>query len=514
MQPIIKVLCFLSLLGLTSQAFALVTDAQQVCSSDADIILNTQAQVDNFQATYGGVGGCDTYPEELRITGADITNLEGLSALVTIGDRLLIDNTTQLTSLSGLRNLKRAESHLWIFKNSGLTDLSGLNSLEYIGGLFFIGGDIYQGNTNLTSIGAFPKLKHLNYALPIYNNPDLVSLDGLNLESVNDKVDVRWNPSLSDCSALIPLVNAIDDGAIGPGDPNSVHPDIGKLTLGHNAEGCNSADQILNADFSFLVTKDFDDGNTAAVDVILSCDGASPQTESLSENQTETLFTVRAPKGSTPNCSVNVEDLPGYTRSYTSGGDLEHESNEAGCHFYALADNHAAGSCHIEHAVESVEVVVDQRWNIGDESPSGDEALRLLCKTPLEISGPVCSGVTLPDGTQCVELTEGTSPFTVDVFPQFPNSHCWVEQVNESAFVLENDCDALHPMVISVGSGASCIATFAFSPPPIYPHTPTAIPALGGVWLALLVCLILCAGLGGGRAIRSIDAYTLHRCPF
>lgn len=40
-------------------------------------------------------------------------------------------------------------------------------------------------------------------------------------------------------------------------------------------------------------------------------------------------------------------------------------------------------------------------------------------------------------------------------------------------------------------------------PPPDGPHTPTAIPALGGAWLALLGLLVLGAGLVGGKMVRA-----------
>ena len=52
--------------------------------SDADITLNSQSAVDSFQATYGT---CDTVTGNLVIgPGADISNLDGLSALTSVGE--------------------------------------------------------------------------------------------------------------------------------------------------------------------------------------------------------------------------------------------------------------------------------------------------------------------------------------------------------------------------------------------------------------------------------------------
>jgi hypothetical protein len=81
----------------------------------------------------------------------------------------------------------------------------------------------------------------------IKGNASLASLSGLdNLVGLNADVQIEDNPMLSDCSALITLVDQIDDGLPGPGPGGAGIPDVaGDVILGGNPIECNSVNAIL-----------------------------------------------------------------------------------------------------------------------------------------------------------------------------------------------------------------------------------------------------------------------------
>jgi len=70
-----------------------------------DISLSTQAQVDAFPGTYG----CSEISGTLTISGNDITNLDSLYSVTTIG-KLNISSNSNLTNLNGLAGLSRVEA--------------------------------------------------------------------------------------------------------------------------------------------------------------------------------------------------------------------------------------------------------------------------------------------------------------------------------------------------------------------------------------------------------------------
>ena len=121
-----------------------------------DIYFNTQDQIDNFQINYPN---CSEIEGSVTISGSDITNLNGLSVLTSIGGDLYIQNNAALTSLYGLQGLTSIGGGLYIngtFGNPVLTSLAGLDNITSIGGDLEISGcDVLTSLTgldNLTSI--------------------------------------------------------------------------------------------------------------------------------------------------------------------------------------------------------------------------------------------------------------------------------------------------------------------------------------------------------------------------
>jgi hypothetical protein len=173
----------------------LTTFASQVwgvdCSS-TDITLSTQQQVDNFQATYGGGGVCDTVTATLWVEGGDINNLDGVANLISVGGAL------------------------YIYNNAALSNLDGL--------------------ANLTSV----------FGLYISNNAALNNLDGLaNLTSGGGYLQIESNATLAFCYGLATLLDEVDDAEPGPGSPPI--PDVGgSVAISNNLPGCNSVAEVLS----------------------------------------------------------------------------------------------------------------------------------------------------------------------------------------------------------------------------------------------------------------------------
>ncbi|MBK8352757.1 MAG: hypothetical protein IPL21_14150 [Saprospirales bacterium] len=122
------------------------------------VTLSRQTEVDSFPINYSG---CTMVYGDLIVSGNNITNLNGLSALTHIYGMLSIQDNPLLLNLNGLNRIDSAEN-LTIENNTSLITLNGLNNLTYA------------------------------YYLSILDNPLLINLNGLNsLKSVNGSFDIR-----------------------------------------------------------------------------------------------------------------------------------------------------------------------------------------------------------------------------------------------------------------------------------------------------------------------------------
>jgi hypothetical protein len=161
------------------------------------ITFTTQEQIDNFQTNYpdckeieGGVS--------IGQGGGDITNLNGLSVLTSIGDYLFIQFNDALTSLSGLENVTSIGNLLWIRYNISLTSLSGLENVTSIGGDLEI-----SGNDVLTNLNGLENFTSIGGDLIIMGNYSLTSLSGLeNVTSIGGSLIIQYNDALTSLSGL------------------------------------------------------------------------------------------------------------------------------------------------------------------------------------------------------------------------------------------------------------------------------------------------------------------------
>jgi len=97
------------------------------CLPYGNYYFSSQAEVDNFQSNYPG---CFQLEGNVEINGIDITNLDGLDILISLGGVLEIFGNDALTSLSGLENLTSIGGDLSIRSNDALTSLTGLDNID------------------------------------------------------------------------------------------------------------------------------------------------------------------------------------------------------------------------------------------------------------------------------------------------------------------------------------------------------------------------------------------------
>lgn len=174
------------------------------CLPFGNYYFTSQSDIDNFQSNYPN---CTNLEGNVYINGNDITNLEGLATITSIGEFFQIGHM-----LGGIPTL---------------TDLSGLENLESIGGPFNV-----INNDSLNDITALNSLTVVTSELRIEDNPNLNSLSGIdNIESNSmHKITISGNPMLSTCE----VKSICDFIAL----PNS------NVYIDNNATGCNSIEEV------------------------------------------------------------------------------------------------------------------------------------------------------------------------------------------------------------------------------------------------------------------------------
>ncbi|MCF8347670.1 MAG: T9SS type A sorting domain-containing protein [Bacteroidales bacterium] len=173
--------------------------------------INTQSEIDLFPINYPN---CTEINGMVMISGDDISNLNGLSNLISISGYLSIRNTILLEDLSGLDNLSHVGLAIEIMANSGLTSLHGLENLGSTTDAF----NMYvEENESLINLSGLDNLTNLEGDFFIMSNNGLINLHGL--ESLNS---VGWfilsdNANLTSLEGLenLQIVKDFDMGQNG-----------------------------------------------------------------------------------------------------------------------------------------------------------------------------------------------------------------------------------------------------------------------------------------------------------
>ncbi|RKZ14415.1 hypothetical protein DRQ50_08995, partial [bacterium] len=134
---------------------------------------------------------------------SDLTNLDGLSSLTTIGGFLEVLGNDALVDLDGLSALTAVGSYVEIAGNDALQVISGLGNLATVPVSLSLGR-----NPSLTSLTGLERVTSLgsgayDVGLEIWDNDALVNLTGLdNLVSVGGSVDIGHNDLLVSVAGL------------------------------------------------------------------------------------------------------------------------------------------------------------------------------------------------------------------------------------------------------------------------------------------------------------------------
>ena len=150
--------------------------------SSGNLTLSTQAQIDDFnftevtgisltidEATAGNItnlGGLSILNSikaggVVIQTNSELTNVDGLTGLASIGGTLFINSNEALTNVDDLSNLtsNSLSGSLDITNNSKLTNLDGLSGIISVGSSIFIDTNAMLTNLNglsqITSVGVF-----------------------------------------------------------------------------------------------------------------------------------------------------------------------------------------------------------------------------------------------------------------------------------------------------------------------------------------------------------------------
>ena len=159
------------------------------------ITFTTQTQIDSFQINYPD---CTEIEGDVLIgewPGSNITNLNGLNVITSIGGELSIQYNNLLTDLTGLENLISIVDELIVDINELLENLTGLNNLTSIDGSIYI-----YGNDALISLTGLDNVTYMGGDLEINSNPALISLIG-----PDNLTSIEGGLGISHCSTLTSL---------------------------------------------------------------------------------------------------------------------------------------------------------------------------------------------------------------------------------------------------------------------------------------------------------------------
>ena len=223
----------------------------QVCDV-SDVIFRSQAEIDDFQSTYGP---CTEISGDLNVSGfvlntTDITSfaafneitrvggtlrlqnhlelpgLDGFTSLTEVGGNLLISNIYYAEHIDGLANLTTVHGHILLSLVQNLENIDGLAGLRLVGdglsidraptvttlapllGLNGVNGTLAIANAGISNLFGLGNMESPEMAISITDCPQLTSLDGFpqGLDHIGHDITISNNPVLNDIEALSNLL--------------------------------------------------------------------------------------------------------------------------------------------------------------------------------------------------------------------------------------------------------------------------------------------------------------------
>lgn len=143
----------------------------------------------------------------LIILDTTLANLNGLECLSIISGDLIIGyynhGNSNLTNIDGLINLTSIGGDLSVTCNDALTNLNGLSNLSFLNGYLFI-----NENDALEDIDSLSKLTSVQGDLYIFSNDSLTTIDGfINLTTILGDLSVTYNDALANIDGLSELTS-------------------------------------------------------------------------------------------------------------------------------------------------------------------------------------------------------------------------------------------------------------------------------------------------------------------
>ncbi|MEG3658631.1 hypothetical protein V5097_14575 [Arenibacter palladensis] len=231
----------------TTSTFKFTTSEYNPLVFEGDVILHNQQEVIDFgKNRYDIIKGSLTIGRVDKITPSDIVNLsylndltavsgsidiyrsplktlEGLNNIVSIGERLYINNNSSLLDLDALESLTTVTEYISLSRNPSLASLNGLNRLTQVEHVIIHDCDNLQNlnglqnvnpvlnnlliekNDLLTDITALDQISSVQI-LFIDENASLQNINGLdNITGVETLLKITNNSNLTDLSALSKL---------------------------------------------------------------------------------------------------------------------------------------------------------------------------------------------------------------------------------------------------------------------------------------------------------------------
>ncbi|CAG5068389.1 hypothetical protein DYBT9623_01119 [Dyadobacter sp. CECT 9623] len=211
---------------LISLSFLLISNARgQDDEPYCDIpVLNNQAAIDNFATNYPGCFRVGHSSHGLTISGSDITNLDGLLGITSMGmGGITIKDNPQLTDITGLSNITGSIAAIEVTNNPLLESLGGLEGitqvyllmvknnpalkdLEGLSGIIRTSEElVISGNASLTNLRGLNNLTTAIGAVIIEDNQNLINFSGFENLATTGYFIITGNPVLTDLSALLHL---------------------------------------------------------------------------------------------------------------------------------------------------------------------------------------------------------------------------------------------------------------------------------------------------------------------
>jgi hypothetical protein len=174
-----------------------------------NVEIEQSAGVDPLISNLGGLDGLVSVGGDLQILGADITSLEGLTALRSVGGLLSLTSTPKLASLNGASQLA----------SLGGLAISAAPALESVAALaeVTVDGNLFIRETGLASLNGLEKFSGAG-SVVIQRNDALENIEALaGVTMIGGELDLLRNPALTRVSldALTMVAQTVSFSNIG-----------------------------------------------------------------------------------------------------------------------------------------------------------------------------------------------------------------------------------------------------------------------------------------------------------